>query len=357
MRRIILTGGGTAGHVTPNIALIPELEKRGFEIYYIGSKTGIEKELIGNFDIPYYGISSGKLRRYFDVKNFTDPFRIIKGYSEAKNIIKQIKPDVIFSKGGFVTVPVVKAASRKGIPCVLHESDISPGLANRLCIPSAKVVCANFPETIANLPENKAYLTGTPIRSELFSGNRLKGLDFCGFTANKPVILVIGGSLGSVRVNEAVRKILPELLDKYQVIHLCGKDKIDEGLQGTEGYVQFEYIQKELCDLLDAADLVISRAGANAICELLALHKPNILIPLSMEASRGDQILNAASFEKQGFSCVIREEELTSEKLLAAVKEVEENKEQYKAAMSASNQQDAVVKVADLIEKACEKSE
>lgn len=357
MRRIILTGGGTAGHVTPNIALIPELEKRGFEIYYIGSKTGIEKELIGNFDIPYYGISSGKLRRYFDVKNFTDPFRIIKGYSEAKNIIKQIKPDVIFSKGGFVTVPVVKAASRKGIPCVLHESDISPGLANRLCIPSAKVVCANFPETIANLPENKAYLTGTPIRSELFSGNRLKGLDFCGFTANKPVILVIGGSLGSVRVNEAVRKILPELLDKYQVIHLCGKDKIDEDLQGTEGYVQFEYIQKELCDLLDAADLVISRAGANAICELLALHKPNILIPLSMEASRGDQILNAASFEKQGFSCVIREEELTSEKLLAAVKEVEENKEQYKAAMSASNQQDAVVKVADLIEKACEKSE
>lgn len=357
MRRIILTGGGTAGHVTPNIALIPELEKRGFEIHYIGSKTGIEKELIGNFDIPYYGISSGKLRRYFDVKNFTDPFRIIKGYSEAKSIIKQIQPDVIFSKGGFVTVPVVKAASRKGIPCVLHESDISPGLANRLCIPSAKVVCANFPETIANLPKNKAYLTGTPIRSELFSGNRLKGLDFCNFTANKPVILVIGGSLGSVRVNEAVRKILPELLDKYQVIHLCGKDKIDEGLQGTEGYVQFEYIQKELCDLLDAADLVISRAGANAICELLALHKPNILIPLSMEASRGDQILNAASFEKQGFSCVIREEELTSEKLLAAVKEVEENKEQYKAAMSASNQQDAVVKVADLIEKACEESE
>lgn len=357
MRRIILTGGGTAGHVTPNIALIPELEKRGFEIHYIGSKTGIEKELIGNFDIPYYGISSGKLRRYFDVKNFTDPFRIIKGYSEAKSLIKQIQPDVIFSKGGFVTVPVVKAASRKGIPCVLHESDISPGLANRLCIPSAKVVCANFPETIANLPENKAYLTGTPIRSELFSGNRLKGLDFCNFTANKPVILVIGGSLGSVRVNEAVRKILPELLDKYQVIHLCGKDKIDEDLQGTEGYVQFEYIQKELCDLLDAADLVISRAGANAICELLALHKPNILIPLSMEASRGDQILNAASFEKQGFSCVIREEELTSEKLLAAVKEVEENKEQYKAAMSASNQQDAVVKVADLIEKACEESE
>ena len=355
MKRIILTGGGTAGHVTPNIALIPELQKRGYEIHYIGSKTGIEKELIGNFDIPYYGISSGKLRRYFDLKNFTDPFRILKGYSEAVKLMKQIKPDVIFSKGGFVTVPVVKAASRRNIPCVLHESDISPGLANRLCIPSATAICANFPETIDHLPKDKAYLTGTPIRGELFSGNRLTGLDFCGFTANKPVILVIGGSLGSVRVNEAVREILPQLLENYQVIHLCGKDKIDEKLQGTEGYVQFEYIQKELCDLLDAADLVISRAGANAICELLALHKPNILIPLSLEASRGDQILNANSFEKQGFSYVIKEEELTSQELLEAVHYVDEKKEEYKTAMANSNQQDSVRKVADIIDKACKK--
>lgn len=353
MKRIILTGGGTAGHVTPNIALIPELQKRGFEIHYIGSKTGIEKELIGNFDIPYYGISSGKLRRYFDVKNFTDPFRIMKGYSEAAKIMKKIKPDVVFSKGGFVTVPVVKAASRKKVPCVLHESDISPGLANRLCLSSATTICANFPETVEHLPKDKAHLTGTPIRGELFSGNRLKGLDFCGFTANKPVILVIGGSLGSLRVNEAVREILPQLLEKYQVIHLCGKDKIDQALKGTEGYVQFEYIQKELCDLLDAADFVISRAGANAICELLALRKPNILIPLSLEASRGDQILNANSFQKQGFSYVIKEEELTSQKLLDAVQYVDENMEKYREAMANSNQQDAVVKVADLIEKAC----
>ena len=352
MKRIILTGGGTAGHVTPNIALIPELQKRGYEIHYIGSKTGIEKELIGNFDIPYYGISSGKLRRYFDVKNFTDPFRILKGYAEADKIIKKIKPAVVFSKGGFVTVPVVKAAKRRHVPCVLHESDISPGLANRLCISSATAICANFPETLDNLPKDKAHLTGSPIRGELFQGNRLKGLDFCGFTANKPVILVIGGSLGSVRVNEAVREILPELLKKYQVIHLCGKDKVDNSLQGTEGYVQYEYIQKELCDLLDAADIVISRAGANAICELLALHKPNILIPLSLEASRGDQILNAASFEKQGFSYVIKEEDLTSEKLLTAVQQVDENKDKYKEAMAASNQQDAVVKVADIIDQA-----
>ena len=249
-------------------------------------------------------------------------------------------------------MPVVKAAKRRHVPCVLHESDISPGLANRLCISSATAICANFPETLENLPAEKAHLTGSPIRSELFTGNRLKGLDFCGFTANKPVILVIGGSLGSVRVNEAVREILPTLLEKYQIIHLCGRDKIDESLQGTQGYVQYEYIQKELCDLLDAADIVISRAGANAICELLALRKPNILIPLSLEASRGDQILNAASFEKQGFSYVIKEEDLTSDKLLSALQYVDENKDKYKNAMAASSQQDAVVKVADIIDKA-----
>ncbi len=356
MKRIILTGGGTAGHVTPNIALIPELQKRGYEIHYIGSKDGIETKLMADFDIPYYGISSGKLRRYFDVKNFTDPVRVLKGYADAAKIIKTVKPDVIFSKGGFVTVPVVLAAKKKKVPCVLHESDISPGLANKICIPSATAICANFPETLTHLPENKAHLTGSPIRKELFSGNRLKGLDFCGFTADKPVILVIGGSLGSVRVNEAVREILPQLLEKYQVIHLCGKDKIDESLKETKGYVQFEYIQKELCDLLDAADLVISRAGANAICELLALHKPNILIPLSLEASRGDQILNAASFEKQGFSYVIKEEELTSEKLLEAVSDVHENRATFISAMEASQQHNAVTRVADIIDSVAQQA-
>jgi len=351
LKRIILTGGGTAGHVTPNIALIPELQKRGYEIHYVGSKDGIEKKLMEEFDIPYYGISSGKLRRYFDVKNFTDPARILKGYAEAGKIIKKVKPHVIFSKGGFVTVPVVFAAKHKKVPCVLHESDISPGLANRLCIPSAAAVCANFPETLSHLPEEKSHFTGSPIRKELFSGNRLKGLDFCGFSTQKPVILVIGGSLGSVRVNEAVREILPQLLEKYQIIHLCGKDKVDESLKGTEGYVQFEYIQKELCDLLDAADIVISRAGANAICELLALHKPNILIPLSLEASRGDQILNANSFEKQGFSYVIKEEDLTSARLSEAIANVFENRDTYIKAMEDSNQHDAVKKVVDIIDE------
>ncbi len=355
MPKIILTGGGTAGHVTPNIALIPELKKRGYEIHYIGSKEGIERELIGGLDIPYYPISSGKLRRYFDMKNFTDPFRIQHGYHESRRLMKEIQPDVIFSKGGFVTVPVVKAAAKKHIPCVLHESDISPGLANRLCIKSADVICTNFPETVKHIPEGKAQVTGSPIRAELFTGDKTAGLQYCGFDDTKPVILIIGGSLGSVRVNEAVRAILPELLKQYQIIHLCGKEKVDESLKDTPGYVQFEYVQKELKDLLGAADLVISRAGANAICELAALHKPNILIPLSLEASRGDQILNAESFERQGYSYLLREEDMNNDTLLEAVKTVWEKREDYIQAMQAGGHGDAVKKIADIIDNTVKK--
>jgi len=336
MKRIVLTGGGTAGHVTPNIALLPSLLKEGYDVHYIGSYNGIERKLIEELNIPYYGISSGKFRRYFDPKNFTDPIKVVKGYMEASSLLKKLKPDVVFSKGGFVSVPVVLAAKRRGIPAIIHESDMTPGLANRICIPSAKKVCANFPETVKYLPEGKAVLTGTPIRQELFSGNKLEGLDFCGFTRNKPVIIVIGGSTGSVVVNEAVRAILPTLLKKYQVIHLCGKDKSDKSLNGTPGYVQYEYIKKELSDLLDAADIVISRAGANAICELLALRKPHILIPLSAASSRGDQILNAESFERQGFSYVLKEESLAPDSLLEAVETVYTNKKTYVDAMSKS---------------------
>ena len=302
MKKIVLTGGGTAGHVTPNIALIPALKDAGYDISYIGSYDGIEKKLIQDFDIPYTGIATGKFRRYLDVKNLTDPFRVIKGFAEARKYLKELKPDVVFSKGGFVSVPVVRAAASLKIPCIIHESDMTPGLANKLCIPVAHKVCCNFPETLNHLPKEKAVLTGSPIRQELLTGDRGAALKFCGLSADKPVILIIGGSLGSVVVNNAVRKILPELLKNFQVIHLCGKDKVDVSLKDLKGYVQFEYIQDELKDLFALADIVISRAGANAICELLALHKPNLLIPLSANASRGDQILNARSFERQGYS-------------------------------------------------------
>ena len=276
MKRIILTGGGTAGHVTPNIALLPRLKELGYDIHYIGSYTGIEKDLIKQFEIPYHGISSGKLRRYFSVQNFTDPFRVLKGFREANKLIKELKPDVIFSKGGFVSVPVVMAGKRRHVPTIIHESDMTPGLANKISIPSATKVCCNFPETLEHLPKEKAVLTGSPIRQELLEGSRSAALEFCGLTDDKPVILIIGGSLGSVAVNNAVRSVLPELLKDFHVIHLCGKGKMDDSLKSLKGYVQFEYIQNQLKDLFALTDVVISRAGANAICELLALHKPNL---------------------------------------------------------------------------------
>lgn len=349
MKRIVLTGGGTAGHVTPNIALIPSLREADYDIFYIGSYDGIEKKLISDFDIPYYGISSGKLRRYFDIKNFTDPFKVLKGCKEAYSIIKKLKPDILFSKGGFVSVPVVFAAKRLKIPIIIHESDMTPGLANKLSIPSASRVCCNFPETVKYLPEGKAVLTGSPIRKELSQGSKLSGLKFCNFTANKPVILVVGGSMGAVAVNNSIRSILPTLLEKFQVVHLCGKDKLDNSLKNLKGYVQFEYIKEELKDLFAVSDIVVSRAGANAICELLALKKPNILIPLSASASRGDQILNARSFENQGFSCVIEEEQLTDELLIQSITNVYENRQVFINKMSESNQSDAVSIITKLI--------
>ena len=350
MKHIVLTGGGTAGHVTPNIAMIPRLKELGYKISYIGSYEGIEKKLIEELGIPYYGISSGKLRRYFDVKNFTDPFRVLKGFMEAKKLMKELKPDVVFSKGGFVTVPVVIAASRRKIPTFIHESDMTPGLANKICIPFATKVCCNFPETISNLPKDKAVLTGTPIRQELLTGSKEKGLAFTGLSPDKPVILIIGGSLGATAVNEAVRSILPELLEDFQVVHLCGKGKLDESLKDTKGYVQYEYIKKELADLFALADIVISRAGANAICELSALNKPNLLIPLSARASRGDQILNARSFEHLGYSKVLEEEEITKDSLLDAVHDLYENRESYITAMSSSKHKDSIELIVQLFE-------
>ena len=352
MKRIILTGGGTAGHVTPNIALLPGLKELGYDIHYIGSYNGIEKELIEEFGIPYHGISSGKLRRYFSLQNFTDPFRVLKGFSEAKKLIKDLKPDVIFSKGGFVSVPVVIAGKQCKVPTIIHESDMTPGLANKLAIPSASKVCCNFPETLEHLPKEKAVLTGSPIRSELLVGDKNAALEFCGLSPEKPVILIIGGSLGSVVVNSAVRAILPDLLKDFQVIHLCGKGKVDESLKDMKGYVQFEYIRDELKDLFALSDLVISRAGANAICELLALHKPNLLIPLSINASRGDQILNARSFERQGFSIVMEEEELTDASLMDAIRKLYNEKDAYIKAMKQSSQQDSIQTILNLIQQA-----
>ena len=351
-KRIVLTGGGTAGHVTPNIALLPRLKDLDYEVFYMGSYDGIEKKLIEDFDIPYYGIATGKFRRYFDPKNFSDPFRVVKGMREARKYLKEIKPDVLFSKGGFVSVPVVRAASSLGIPCIIHESDMTPGLANKLCIPVAKKVCCNFPETLEMLPAKKAVLTGSPIRQELSQGDKKAAYELCGFDSSKPVIMVVGGSLGSAAVNQAVRDILPDLLKDFQVVHLCGKEKVDNLLLTTKGYKQFEYVRSEMKDIFAMADIVISRAGANAISELLSLKKPNILIPLPASSSRGDQILNAKSFESQGFSIVIDEDDLTKKLLLEKVQELYFNRASYIKAMGQSSQRDSISTITGLIEEA-----
>ncbi|MBR6771581.1 MAG: undecaprenyldiphospho-muramoylpentapeptide beta-N-acetylglucosaminyltransferase [Lachnospiraceae bacterium] len=350
-KRIVLTGGGTAGHVTPNIALIPKLRELDYEIYYMGSYEGIERKLIADFDIPYYGIATGKLRRYLDIKNFTDIFRILKGYNEARKYLKEIHPDIIFSKGGFVSVPVVRAADSLHIPCIIHESDMTPGLANKLCLPVARKICCNFPETIQMLPEGKAVLTGSPIREELSKGNRIAAYDLCKFTSNKPVIMVIGGSLGAEAINKTVREALPKLLDDFQVVHLCGKDKVDNLMLNIRGYKQFEYVKTELKDIFAMADLVISRAGANSICELLALKKPNLLIPLPAHSSRGDQILNARSFESQGFSMVIDEDYLTENLLVEKIHELYFTRQTYIDAMGESNQLNSIRTITNLLDE------
>lgn len=352
MKKIVMTGGGTAGHVTPNIALMPSLQKAGYEISYIGSKDGIEKGLIEDQKIPYYGISSGKLRRYHSWKNFSDPFKVMKGFFEARQIMARIKPDVVFSKGGFVSVPVILAAKTKGIPAIIHESDLTPGLANKLAIPAATKVCCNFPETVPYLPAGKAVLTGSPIRQELLHGSKTKGKEYCHFTKDLPVLMIMGGSIGSVYINNAIRGCLDDLLKEFQIIHLCGKGNLDESLTNKEGYAQFEYVSDNLPDLFAAADLMIARAGANSICEILALRKPNILIPLGKNASRGDQILNANSFAKQGFSVVLEEENVTSESLKTTITDVMTNRQTYIHAMEASGQMDAIATIMSLIEKA-----
>jgi len=311
MKKIILTGGGTAGHVMPCLALVPELRAQGFIIEYIGSKTGMEKGLIEKEGIPYHGISSGKLRRYFALKNLTDPFRVIKGVNDALKVLKKVKPDIIFSKGGFVAVPVCLAGKMLKIPVVIHESDLSVGLANRICTPFADTICVSFPETMEKMPKGKTVLTGTPVRAEILNGSREKGLSLCGFDGKKPVLLVMGGSLGSARINSAIRQWLATVsYPGFSVAHICGRGNVDGSLK-TPDYCQFEFVTEELPHLYAAADILVSRAGAGAIAEILALKKPALLIPLSKNASRGDQVLNAKSFASRGFGGVLYEDELS----------------------------------------------
>lgn len=348
MKKIILTGGGTAGHVTPNIALLHYLRNAGFEIHYIGTAKGIERELITKENISYHQISAGKLLIYFDFKNITDLFRIAAGFFQALLIIARIKPDVVFSKGGFVSCPVVWVSWLLRKPVIIHESDMTPGLANKLSIPFAKKIGYSFPETKKHLPLDKAVHSGLPVRESIFSGDREEGKRLCGFLDDKPVILVICGSQGSQIINKVVRESLPTLLDDFNICHICGKGGITEN---KPGYHQFEYVNKELPHLFALSDIAISRSGATTLFELLALAKPALLIPLATNASRGDQILNARSFECQGFSKLLYQDQLGKETLTQQIKAVYQNREEMISAMKKSSIPNGIQAVARLIEE------
>lgn len=331
-RVILLTGGGSAGHVTPNLALLPRLKADGWRIHYAGTADGIERTLVCSAEgIEYHIISSGKLRRYFSLKNFIDPFRVIAGFFQARSLVKRIAPSVVFSKGGFVSVPVVLGAKGRA-PIVIHESDYTPGLANRIAIRYADKVLVTFEDTLKHA-RSKGIFTGTPVRSELYAGEAARGLKLCGFDGKKPILLIMGGSLGAQAINDAVRASLPELLTRFDVVHLCGRCKVDP-MTRRDGYRQFEYLGPELPDMLACAELALSRAGANAVFEFLALKKPSVLVPLPKSASRGDQILNASYFERKGYAVMLEQEKLTPETLVETLDFVYENRQAFIDAMA-----------------------
>ncbi|MED4603721.1 undecaprenyldiphospho-muramoylpentapeptide beta-N-acetylglucosaminyltransferase [Paenibacillus validus] len=334
MNKIVFTGGGTAGHVTPNLAVMAKLRERGWEIHYIGSRNGIEREIVEHEGVPFHPIASGKLRRYFDLKNFKDPFRVALGVGQAYGLLRRLKPHIVFSKGGFVSVPVIVACRLAGVPVISHESDLTPGLANKISMPFASRICVTFPETLQYVRSDKAECTGLPIREQILQGAAARGLSLCGFHSQKPVLLVMGGSLGAQRINQTVRASLDTLLQRYQIIHICGKGHVDPTLAGKRGYSQFEYVKDELPDLLAAADLVVSRAGSTSIFEFLALNKPMLLIPLSRAASRGDQILNANSFQSQGYAHVLFEEDLSADALVSGISALYDERDAMKRRMA-----------------------
>lgn len=325
-KKILFTGGGTAGHVMINMVLIPKFMEKGWGVEYIGSQNGIEKLLVQN--VKYNSISTGKLRRYWDWENFKDPFKIIKGCIQSYKLMKQIKPDVIFSAGGFVSVPVVIGAWMNKVPVIIREPDSTLGLANKIALPFTTKLCTTFPQTGENVSNEKKVYVGPIVREEIERGNVLRGRSYCKFQQDKPVLLIMGGSQGAQWINDMVRGSLETLLLNFNIVHMCGKGKVDSSI-GMEGYMQFEYIGEELPHILNMASVVVSRAGSTAISELLFLKKPMLLIPLTNSSSRGDQVLNAEYFSRQGYAEVILQDKVSMNVFIHAVNKLYANKERY----------------------------
>lgn len=352
MARLVFTGGGSAGHVIPALPVLDACRRAGHEVFWIGSRRGIERDLLEERGVPYGTVTTGKLRRYLSLRNLADAVRVPVGVGEAVLRLLRLRPDLVFSKGGFVAVPVVLAAALLRIPVVLHESDRTPGLANRICAPFARTLLATFPDTaLAARGPQRRVVTGAPVRDELLAGDRVRGLAFADLEDGRPVVLVMGGSLGATALNDVVRAALPELLRERRVVHLCGRGHLDGTLEGIGGYRQFEFVGAELPDLLAAADLVVSRAGATALMECLALRKPHLLVPLPRAASRGDQVENAQWSAEAGFSRVVQESELEPRRLVAELHALEAEAPARRATMAAFDGAGATERVVDEIRR------
>ncbi|MFC4354671.1 undecaprenyldiphospho-muramoylpentapeptide beta-N-acetylglucosaminyltransferase [Chryseomicrobium palamuruense] len=351
MKTIFLTGGGTAGHVSLNLAIIPELEQRGYAIHYVGQAGGIEEELMQGYypHIPFHSISTGKLRRYFSLQNAKDPFKVLAGVAQSIALIRKHKADAIFSKGGFVSVPLALAAKLTNRPLIIHESDMSPGLANKIASKFANTILTVFESTAKHFP-GKGVVVGPLIRPELFKGSAEKARTQLGFSNNLPILLVMGGSQGSAKINQLIRETRSELLSDFQLIHLAGKGHIhgDEGAH--PGYRIFEFVTDELPDYLAASDYIISRAGSNAIFEFLALKKPMYLIPLSKKVSRGDQVENAHYFASKGFAVTTEEDMLTTTDFMEAIHQMVRDRKQMIQSQTDAQQPPLPQQFVDLLE-------
>ena len=359
MPRVLFTGGGTAGHVTPNIALLEAAIDKSWDVAYVGSTAGIEREMIGALGIPYYAVASGKLRRYFSWQNFIDPFFILWGMLQSLVLCLRLRPDVVFSKGGFVAVPLVVAAWLLRVPVISHESDVTPGLANRLTYPFCRKICVTFEATKRYLPGGKVNVTGTPVRQSLVAGDAAAGLKFLGFSGEKPVLLVFGGSLGAAAINSQTRRALPGLLQAFDVVHVVGNGNLEASIEqsgSVKHYVQKEFIGEQFGHVLAAAAVVVSRAGANSLYELLMARKPHLLIPLGKAASRGDQLDNARVFADLGFSRVLYEEALTGDGksedvFVDTVRDVLAHSEEITARLQSFEIKDSVNLIIELIQE------